>query len=1168
MARRQGASDVDLNDLYQCVLRCVLFPVLSQDNRVQASSQNIMVSKSKVHDDTVLLSPQALNDFKLTVKMQSEVFRGIPNALSQSFAHACDKLAIFQQLPADLKLLITLIGGCIKGALPPGLTEKAHDELLFQVMERFSVIISGAIQKEGAWKECKDAALLSLEVQKRHLGSFVEHIRNLRNVYLTGSRLSRWVQVLFGKAKTEHEQVAFKVQQSTNEKIAYGALSRMQQLILADRAPGYRPEEFITRSDYDMWKMTESKNLGGLLQIAVLKNPKLKSVQLSDSFDPIAEFIPQHGDVESYYKALLRLTFQHEIAQLSDEETLKLSPNTKAILAECGLRWGLTRQFRKIAFLEILVADYKDGRTHLQDVYKTALKPVQESIQLMGIPRNKDLRYYLRVLNSLHDCLLDNLRHLFDNVLPLETANPNDPQSPGEKFKYIGFVLQRISDDSRWKSFANENISARMRTAIEHSLNERYKKISDKLSQIPRELPRMQGLVKQINREILKCEFHFSEPLLGDENSPSEDIVSVKLIAAQFYVDSFKKLMIKFAKDLEEKYRRHEDEDYEISEMLDLYKLVRILYDRIEQFDLPAELKEFDVENWFAPFVQRWLDSTDQKWLLWVESAVKVEKDQGHKPTLPPKYMYSSSVVDLFSSFHAGLDFFENLRFRDINERKELLTKNFIMMIQRSLSKYAQLMLEDFETIREDENCKEFSSVSCMKMNNIIGACEKVEEIFDKLSIARNGKIDEELPTIDEIEGEINFDIKIINAIDLQICDWNSSDPYVQIIFKGRVIETTPTRYKTLNPVWNFATGITLSNKIPNNEAFIRFRIMDEDTIGSDDLCGESEMINLRDRSYRNCLKKDEKFELTPQGTLFVRMTRAGKIDDPDFYVQKAAESVETALEDMLHIYMEKMIDYLQKIIQTIVKKVTGSQNVFEEFFSFGKRLLLQSEKKKSEKPDHITDTHIEELLEPVLEYLDTNLGLFNETLDPRVGEFIDSHPSLLGRSPLVEQKRNKKELFLKKSSGAESSEKKDDETANYDEEKPNSIIKLLWRRIVIHMYQEVSSYGGGGDSNKKSRNEKRKKIERSGSAVSLKSADANTNLENVKIGARYASLPSNYLTEEEKNAIVVLDIILEYLKSFFYCEVDGVHHGFTIEELETEEYLKLRNLILSFNIK
>ncbi|KAJ1553528.1 hypothetical protein HK405_007632, partial [Cladochytrium tenue] len=51
-----------------------------------------------------------------------------------------------------------------------------------------------------------------------------------------------------------------------------------------------------------------------------------------------------------------------------------------------------------------------------------------------------------------------------------------------------------------------------------------------------------------------------------------------------------------------------------------------------------------------------------------------------------------------------------------------------------------------------------------------------------------------------------------------------------------------------------------------------------------------------------------------------------------------------------------------------------------------------------------------------------------------------------------------------------------------------------------------------------------------------------------------------------EKRQVEVFDLCLEFLKAFFYCDIDGRNCGFPLADLEDRMYLDTRTLIKTLN--
>jgi hypothetical protein len=71
------------------------------------------------------------------------------------------------------------------------------------------------------------------------------------------------------------------------------------------------------------------------------------------------------------------------------------------------------------------------------------------------------------------------------------------------------------------------------------------------------------------------------------------------------------------------------------------------------------------IENWFAPFIFRWLQQLSKKTVVWVDKALLADNFQptGQSSTGVPGY--SSSVTDIFSALYSELDVFKDLGWND-----------------------------------------------------------------------------------------------------------------------------------------------------------------------------------------------------------------------------------------------------------------------------------------------------------------------------------------------------------------------------------------------------------------------------------------------------------------------------------------------------------------------
>ncbi|KAJ3206010.1 hypothetical protein HDU67_008512 [Dinochytrium kinnereticum] len=496
---------------------------------------------------------------------------------------------------------------------------------------------------------------------------------------------------------------------------------------------------------------------------------------------------------------------------------------------------------------------------------------------------------------------------------------------------------------------------------------------------------------------------------------------------------------------------------------------------------------------------------------------------------MPPSTMYSSSIRDIFTFFNNGLRFMKKLNTVN-SSKKEDLYLLFIKVTHKSLELYKDVISEEFETMQNENSdmAIDFSAESCMKLNNIIGAALQLKFIFHELGISdRAGKINPNAKrTENAAENFHRYQIRIVRAYDLKICDLTTSDPYVRIKIGDATLAETDPIYKNLNPVWNKSFDVNLPVSVQDSESFFKFEVWDKDVGFSDDLCGvATKQLYLRDSKYSNYLTHDEVFDLDPQGRLLIRVRRMGEIDDMDFWIIRSQEILSTAAEEMVSIFVDRIIRYTSAEWKKILDKYTPSSYII----SFQSAAVPTEEK-------------IEEAMKPIFMYLEKSLSLFNETLDrPRLNEFLrNTYPFLNEGNRL--QKFDAAASRLTSTASTPSADITSTPTLEKQREKemgsPSLLCLVVWNGLVEKLFQQLSEFGSADKSVKKNR------------TVHGKAAG----------GAQ-----KKPLADAQRKQVLVYELVLEYLKAFFYCEVDGNHYGFGLEKLENRAYLDSRDLIESF---
>lgn len=97
----------------------------------------------------------------------------------------------------------------------------------------------------------------------------------------------------------------------------------------------------------------------------------------------------------------------------------------------------------------------------------------------------------------------------------------------------------------------------------------------------------------------------------------------------------------------------------------------------------------FNVERWFAPFVNRWLDWTSRQTLQWVQNAIYADK------FIPEAKgaLHSSSITDLFTAIHQELETIKNLEWSNIRQVAQFMVK-YSKTMNLAIEQYCDAMLD------------------------------------------------------------------------------------------------------------------------------------------------------------------------------------------------------------------------------------------------------------------------------------------------------------------------------------------------------------------------------------------------------------------------------------------------------------------------------------------
>ncbi|KAI8999343.1 hypothetical protein BC832DRAFT_564982 [Gaertneriomyces semiglobifer] len=388
----------------------------------------------------------------------------------------------------------------------------------------------------------------------------------------------------------------------------------------------------------------------------------------SRTYEKIFATIP--SDPQATFKILVKKCLDYDL-EISSGQAL-LSEKSRALLDTVATTWRITVPFRNMVYFEALTALFSRGVITATALLEAGLSKANEiavSSRHLSIPEVKLFRAACSVALPL-------LKHQLSTFLnhPLTTLH-------AQQLDAIITMMVSIQGNPTI-DMGNADMAGTAKQVIVVALEARYHGLHAIAHS--NQNARFAGLINlvQATREELELyRRHLSKKYFG--------FICIPDLAAEVFfhklkpeLDTFSKVYFASSSDL--------------GDAFDLYKQVQSL---IEVYDkMNYELAErFTVEDWFTPFLREWTLVTGRKFDEWMQRAISLD-DFSFSDTTP----YSTSVVDMFSSFQQQIEFILGLKWPN-QAQEDAVLKCLIKDIALTLESYTHAMVkkmdEDFRTV-------------------------------------------------------------------------------------------------------------------------------------------------------------------------------------------------------------------------------------------------------------------------------------------------------------------------------------------------------------------------------------------------------------------------------------------------------------------------------------
>ncbi|KAJ3179167.1 hypothetical protein HDU87_003125 [Geranomyces variabilis] len=408
---------------------------------------------------------------------------------------------------------------------------------------------------------------------------------------------------------------------------------------------------------YPLAKRSTRSHVAGTIEVSI--EPVLLDSNVQLVRTKFLRFAPPNP--RAAFAELLARTLEVDIG---NQDTL-LSDASNMGLNAVATAWRIGEHTRIVLLYEALTDLFSQGAfpaTVLQTEGSEQIDRLANDAHLS----NPDLTTLRDTCKTLSTLLLHNLRTFFNHPLTAKKANDLDAMTGILASMQTNRLLHKPEGDvgEIVKGLLKEALSARY-LGLHAIANSPSSSSPDSPSEC------LITLLKSIESELASYDRHLDTIYFGYVHVPD-------MAAAVF----FERLM----PDLEG-YTRSPAHARNFGDAFELYDAVaalRAVYERVDY-----QLAErFKLTEWFAAPLREWVAVSERKFVEWMEAAVRVDDYTRSSPVAP----YSSSVLDMFTSFQQQIDFARKLRWPDADQEAQVLER-LLQGISDTLARYFDAMV-------------------------------------------------------------------------------------------------------------------------------------------------------------------------------------------------------------------------------------------------------------------------------------------------------------------------------------------------------------------------------------------------------------------------------------------------------------------------------------------
>lgn len=812
------------------------------------------------------------------------------------------------------------------------------------------------------------------------------------------------IKTLFSKDDTTIQRDVFKVKEFVQYKYLKKDIDQVLFYIEKDLGH-FSPDDFTSPDIYDSWKERQKLFCGELKERYDVDQSKLPNMEPVPSGCDYYIF-PSTRETRTYLTVLLKLYIQimsKDSAFLHGGDGNFLTKDIQRLINLCSKFWRLDPSSKATALYTAahLSGVLKHG-TRDESNQPTLVSINPESFQMMQrslcfiLEDKGDVDWFNKRYWPRRD--IDQwIRDLSDSYCELMLAIKsclgmifNTKDKP--KFSpYIQLLGDYIESDDLFKYVEETALPKKWEKRLSKTLLKAAEcRYADLLSKLPRDdtlnLLHVLSISESIVHDIQILQRRYKSPLLGFLNVSR---TSAAIMTGMFAPDS---------KNILNHIVTHSNLRKELlpyNDVLEIYKSlseIRSIFIQVASNDAKFQ---FDLEEFFFPYLLSWVEECHQKISSIVREATKnddlnpinIEKDDTK---------CSTSVLDIFALIREFLKILRSLDWQNKFQMSIIYTK-ILGSISKGVVSYSGFMTEKIINYLEEDDTKNsttpklsdqekrksgnwlnevknvvssiqngggraeveepcnFNLQLCVALNNMsamMHKLNKLEEILDPEEISRY--VTKHDPSSKKKYMSHIFSLRIIRAENLKATS-SKVNPYITLIDSSakKLIAKTRSLNDTLFPEWNEEFEIT----IPANTALnISLTIWDR-TLGTHSICGRALLLLDPMKFEHDGVTQELYLDLDTKGRVLIELNVESEREDAIFVMGRAHRCLRRDQDRCINLIVQKFSRFIDTCFSRYnLKSICGNNGNL--------------------KP---TQDQSDEAILPLLDYLNINLLILAE---------------------------------------------------------------------------------------------------------------------------------------------------------------------------------------------